>query len=276
MGRCIYCGQPAGFLRNKHRECTEKHNQGWKTMIDMAQKAILSGTAGGLEDDLFAVAEKSFVPRHQVKEALLAGWDEAIEHYLDDGFLDEKEEKQLVSFAKHFGFTQSDLDKKGSYTRFIQGAVLRDLMEGKTPQRFHMDGSPFNFQKSESLIWGFNNVDYYEDKTRRQYVGGSQGVSFRIAKGVYYRVGGFRGHPVETTERVYVDKGILAVTTKHLYFGGNKKSFRVRLDKIVSFTPFSNGIGIQRDAASAKPQYFITGDGWFIYNLLTNVSHIGN
>jgi hypothetical protein len=276
VGRCIYCGQPAGFLRNKHRECTEKHNQGWKTMIAMAQKAILSGTAEGLEDDLAAVAEKSFIPQQQVKEALLAGWDKAIGHYLDDGFLDEEEEKQLVSFTEHFGFTQSDLDKKGSYTRFIQGAVLHDLMEGKTPQRFRIDGIPFNFQKSESLIWGFNNVDYYEDKTRRQYVSGSQGVSFRIAKGVYYRVGGFRGHPVETTERVYVDKGMLAVTTKHLYFGGNKKSFRVRLDKIVSFIPFSNGIGIQRDAASAKPQYFITGDGWFIYNLLTNVSHIGN
>jgi hypothetical protein len=87
-------------------------------------------------------------------------------------------------------------------------------------------------------------------------------------------VGSFRGHPVETTERVHVDTGILAVTTKHIYFHGSTKSFRVRFDKIVSFTPYSNGIGIQRDASTAKPQVFVTGDGWFTYNLLVNIANI--
>jgi len=48
----------------------------------------------------------------------------------------------------------------------------------------------------------------------------------------------------------------------------------VRLDKIVSFMPFSDGVGIQRDAATAKPQFFITGDGWFTYNLLMNVGNV--
>jgi hypothetical protein len=30
-----------------------------------------------------------------------------------------------------------------------------------------------------------------------------------------------------------------------------------------------------RDAANAKPQFFITGDGWFTYNLVTNLSQLG-
>jgi len=46
----------------------------------------------------------------------------------------------------------------------------------------------------------------------------------------------------------------------------------VPYSKIVSFTPYSDGIGIQRDAASAKPQTFVTGDGWFIYNLVVNLA----
>ncbi|MBC7338050.1 MAG: hypothetical protein H5U01_17505 [Clostridia bacterium] len=41
---------------------------------------------------------------------------------------------------------------------------------------------------------------------------------------------------METTEVVHADTGILAVTTKHLYFQGRTKGFRVRLDKVVSFT----------------------------------------
>ncbi len=69
--------------------------------------------------------------------------------------------------------------------------------------------------------------------------------------------------------------GIMAVTNKHIYFTSSQKTFRVRLDKIVSFMPYSDGVGIQRDAASAKPQFFITGDGWFTYNLLVNVGNVG-
>ena len=149
-------------------------------------------------------------------------------------------------------------------------------MEGNIPQRVQINTAlPFNFQKSETLIWVFDRVDYYEDKTRRKYVGGSSGFSFRIAKGIYFRTGGFKGHPVETTERVHMGTGIMAVTNKHIYFTSSQKTFRVRLDKIVSFMPYSDGVGIQRDAASAKPQFFITGDGWFTYNLLVNVGNVG-
>ena len=39
---------------------------------------------------------------------------------------------------------------------------------------------------------------------------------------------------------------------------------------IVTDMPYSDGVGIQRDAATAKPQFFITGDVWFTYNLLIN------
>ena len=36
----------------------------------------------------------------------------------------------------------------------------------------------------------------------------------------------------------------------------------------------TDGVGIRRDAATAKPQFFITGDGWFTYNLLVNVGNV--
>lgn len=38
--------------------------------------------------------------------------------------------------------------------------------------------------------------------------------------------------------------------------------------------PFSNGVSIQREAATAKPQFFLTGDGWFVYNLMINVANV--
>jgi hypothetical protein len=39
---------------------------------------------------------------------------------------------------------------------------------------------------------------------------------------------------------------------------------------IVGFDPYEHGFGIVRDAQTAKPQTFRTGDGWFVYNVATN------
>ena len=97
-------------------------------------------------------------------------------------------------------------------------------------------------------------------------------MSIRVMKGLYYRTGTFKGRPVEHTSKQHVDSGLLGITTKHIYFSGGRKSFRVPYRKIVSFKPYEDGLGIHRDAASAKPQIFVTGEGWFIYNLVVNLS----
>jgi len=50
---------------------------------------------------------------------------------------------------------------------------------------------------------------------------------------------------------------------------------RIPYAKIVSFTPFSDGIGLHRDAVTAKPQFFVTGDDWFTYNAVVNLAKAG-
>ena len=68
----------------------------------------------------------------------------------------------------------------------------------------------------------------------------------------------------------HTDSGVLGVTTKHIYFKGDEKSFRVRLEKIVSFEPYQDGLGIMRDTARAKPETFTMDpvDAWFSINLI--------
>lgn len=89
---------------------------------------------------------------------------------------------------------------------------------------------------------------------------------------VYYRVGQSKGYTQETARTEQVDTGMLGITTEHVYFAGQKQSFRIPYKKIVSFTPYSDGIGICKDGVKAKPQTFVTGEGWFIYNLVMNLS----
>jgi hypothetical protein len=168
-------------------------------------------------------------------------------------------------------------DEDGSFTRIVKAVVIRDVLKGIIPKHFKIRGSiPFNLRKGETIVWAFNNCEYYEDQTRRKYIGRTQGISIRIMKGVYYRTGAFGGSSIARTERTHVDTGLIAITNKHLYFAGELKSFRVPYAKIVSFEPFSDGIGIVRDAVTAKPQIFVTHDGWFTYNLVTNLAHCGD
>ena len=283
MGNCKYCGKPAGFLRAKHPECEAQHLEreriiqvGRQRIVDEVLHSI-KGTDNydTLDKMISQIEQSSFVPSSERKSLLVKGWENAVESFLEDGILDTTEETRLVQFKEHFAMSQTELDKNSSLTKITKAAVLREVLDGKIPQRLSLDGRlPINFQKGEQLVWAFPQSNYLEDKTRRQYVGGSQGVSIRVMKGVYYRAGAFKGHPVDQTVRVHIDSGWVAVTDKNIYFAGSLKSVRIPFTKIVSFEPFNDGIGVMRDAATAKPQIFVTGDGWFTYNLITNLAQI--
>ncbi len=283
MGNCKFCGKPAGFLRSKHAECEEQHQQHERVIQSGRQQIAVevlraikgSESFDGLEKTIAEIEQSSFVPSADRKTLLIKGWENAIEQFLEDGVLDTTEEKRLVEFKERFALSQSELDKNGALTKTAKAAILRDVLNGIIPQRMSVNGNlPINLQKGEQVVWAFSDSKYLEDKTRRQFVGGSQGVSVRVMKGVYYRVGAFKGQSVEHTERIHIDTGWVVVTNKNIYFAGPKKSVRLPYAKIVSFEPFSDGIGIMRDTTTAKPQIFVTGDGWFTYNLVTNLSQI--
>jgi hypothetical protein len=276
MGNCIYCGKPAGFFKKKHSACEILYQNGWKTMIETAKKSVVSDKGfNSLLPQLNNIATKSYISKDKIREVLIKGWSNAVTDFLEDGVLSEDEENHLNEFQEHFDLSQSELDSSGSFTKIVKAAILKEILDGKIPEKINIEGNlPFNLQKTETIIWLFQNVEYYEEKTRRHFEGCHQGLSIRVAKGLYYRAGAFKGYPVEKTEIVPIDIGLMGITNKHIYFTGDRKSFRVKYDKIVSFTPYDDGIGIQRDAASAKPQIFKTNDGWFSYNLISNLAQI--
>jgi hypothetical protein len=276
MGDCRYCGKPAGLLRSVHKQCDAKHNFGTTAIAGLLERAAKDvSNIGALKSQLEDVAKANFISESELESLVVDNWGKAVETAFEDTVLTSDEESNLAEIKNAFDLTQQDLDGNGAFTKVVKGSVLRSILNGDIPERVRVEGNiPFNLQKNEKLVWIFQGVKYYEQKTRRHYVGGSSGVNIRVAKGVYFRTGNFRAQPVETTETAHADTGILGVTNKHLYFAGAVKSFRIAYPKVVSFEPFSDGIGIQRDAATAKPQRFVTGDGWFTYNLVMNLSRL--
>ena len=163
--------------------------------------------------------------------------------------------------------------------------VLDILDSGNLPGaiNFIVDGGklPFKFQKSEHLLWVFSSVEYLEQTTRRAVEGRSAGVSVRVAKGVSVRVGQSRGTPVEYDELVSRGFGLLAVTTKHVYFKGDRRSLRIAFGKIVSVELASveqpgDGVAITRDRVSGHPEFFVVGpeDAEFACDLILSVPSV--
>ncbi len=276
MSDCVFCGKSAGFFHHEHHECAEMHESGRRQITNLILETPSPGVSiRNIASQIKQVADQSFISESERHDLSIAAWSAAVDSSLDNGVLSEEVEDRLVDLKEGLSLSSGDLLRTDAWDRITKSAVLRDLMNGVIPKRMRSDGSlPLNFQKGEQVVWAFDRCDYLEEKTRRQYVGGSRGVSVRIMKGVYYHVGEFRGQAIDRTERVYVDTGLVAVTTKQIYFAGATKAFRIPYAKIVSFEPFSNGLGIMRDAASAKPQIFATHDGWFTYNLVTNLARL--
>ena len=230
----------------------------------------------GLTSELSLIADSSLVPRTHVQTALVEGWNTAVRILLENRLPTREEEDCFYNYLDYFSVDPSKgLDAGWS---LIQGSALRDVLEGNLPDTsyyknlpFYND-LPFNFQKSESLVWAFPQVPYYERRTKRIRQGMSHGVSIRVMKGLYYSPRIFQSETIEKNETKLIDVGVVAVTDKHIYFSGQEKSFRVPYVKIVSFDGYSEGFSIVRDAASARPQIFETGDGWFSYNLVANLA----
>ncbi len=274
MGKCIYCGENAGFFSNKHKDCELKFNQGQVEYVDEIISSIIGGDDyDSLKQKLNNISKSNYIGKNLQNDLKAKAFDLVVEQFLEDGILSPYEEEKIDKFKDDFQLTQDTIDKNGSYMKVVMSSIIRDLTEGKEPeQKININGQlPFIFQKSETLIWFFNNVELYEQRTRTEYEGGSQGFSVRIAKGLYYRTSSFRGRPVKISEISYVDSGLVALTTKHLYFGSSAKKFKIPFDKLISIEPYEDGIGLHKDGVTAKQQVFKNLDGWFVHNVISNL-----
>ena len=78
-------------------------------------------------------------------------------------------------------------------------------------------------KQGEQAIWVGNGQLVEPRRGPGHYAGGSQGFSFRVAKGVRYRVGASRGHFIPGDEvQTVIDQGTVTVTTQRVVFTGSK------------------------------------------------------
>ena len=273
MGQCIYCNESAGWFRKRHKACELLHKE---ATSDIATWTFQTATEGGslreLAAKILARGQEGRVNDHARSTAIASGLAHLMNHYLEDHALSVDEEANVERLVSELPVDRTVLEELGLIEQVVKASLVRSLQEGTVPEpkmKWKAD-LPFLFQKSEKLLWVYPKVEYLERGTRTEYRGRSQGVSIRIVKGVYYRTGAFRGNPVEVETLKSFGTGVLAITTKHLYFGSEQKSLKVPYGKLVSINTYSDAVQVQKDGVTSKPQIFKGIDGWFVANIVSN------
>ena len=112
--------------------------------------------------------------------------------------------------------------------------------------------SPINMQKNEHAYFSAQ-INWYEERTRTTTISYA-GISskFRICKGLYFKAGTIA--PARNAEQYLklIDKGTVFFTNKRIIFIGEHNNKTIPLSKVLSFTPYTNGIEIEKDTGK-KP-----------------------
>ena len=165
-----------------------------------------------------------------------------------DKQITKEEENELQRIQTYLGLGDDEVhhDKK----ELARLRLLNEIQQGNMPT---ITVANLVTQKGEKVYWVEPVIMAEEKVIRRRYEGGSQGMSFRIMKGVSYRVGGHRGHITSEIGVVAVSEGEMVITSKRVVFRGDKKSFASKLDNILDIQLFTNGFQFSENNKS-KPR----------------------
>lgn len=219
------------------------------------------------------IATEFHLRPEQVEQTHIEVLDKAADNYLKNGFLSDNEQYKVDEYVRTFNVKLNQLPEEYQNTpaeKLAQAAILKNIQKGIMPV-FPLP-VPVLLSKSETALWIYNDVSYYQEKTEKEFVGRHSGFSFRIMKGVYYRVGQSRGKPIEHSYMQEMGNGQLLVTNQNIIFFSPAKSVKIPFKKIIGIVPYSDGIEVQKDGTTSKRMVFQGFDCWFIMNLLSLIN----
>ena len=199
--------------------------------------------------------------------------NQAAENFMKDGLLTDDEEKRIDEYIFMLGLSTSNLPAKyqnSEICRIEQGKMLKQLQKGIIPQT--NIAAPILLGRGEAVLWRYDGVTMWQEKIKKEFVGGHSGFTFRIVKGVNYRTGSFRGHPVEHSYMDQAGTGSLYITNKHIIFHSPLRSVKIPYKKIIGLNPYQDGMGVQQDGANAKRLVFQGFDCSFVMNIMSFIS----
>lgn len=213
-------------------------------------EALQDNRVSKAEKERLEQLRKNLMIDEAVAKQLYAGRAKAnLQKFIEDAVSDERlspdEEKEMNEIAKSLGIELSfDDNSQKALERF---RLYWQIENGDLPEL----KSDINLFKGEKLHFK-TAADWVEHKqvTRRINYGGPT-ARIRLAKGIYYKAGSMGVN--RTTEDVWqrLDSGMIYLTDRRIIFMGSRGNKNIRLNKILTFEPYNNGVDIQKSAGKS-------------------------
>ena len=164
-----------------------------------------------------------------------------IKKIIEDNRFSPEEEKELdlISKSLHVNIQMDD-----ALRNKLQQLKLYWVIENGEPTAIETN---INLLKNEKCYFK-TQIEWHEKRRVTQRIDYHGPVArIRIMKGVYYRIGSITPHVTASDEWRQIDKGDLYLTNTRIIFMGSGKDSAIRLNKVLSFSPFSNGVEIDKE-----------------------------
>lgn len=220
--------------------------------LDKAEKEIIA-TKDVTEQQLELL-------KKQDKNSLLNLYSKIYDQFESDKELEEEEINALRKIQEAFNLTNEDVKFDERVRPYIYVNTIRKERTLPTVNLQIEGGTPVVLKKGEVVHFADTAVLKELKSVSLGYSGGSNGISFPIAKGIRYRVGAHRGHVVKEDRFVETSQGVLIITNQRLFlhpFAGHKP-LSIPLNKILSYQCFNNGIEVYKEGR--EKGYFLAID----------------
>ena len=133
---------------------------------------------------------------------------------------------------------------------------LRRLSIGTLKVNFEGVKTPIILKPGEDLLFALPNINLKEPRAVSKSRGSYAGPSFRVAKGISFRMGSFSSTTESHQEIRNIDQGVLTITNERFVFSGRMKTINIDLRKVVQVDPFTDGLALHKEGRE-KTQYFV-------------------
>jgi hypothetical protein len=248
MAACITCGQALGF---RQRLSGAKRCDSCGQKVKSAASTALTEYDSVLNDVLQAgkQAGPAISRLAQLETTITAGGEtfevrklNAFRWFVDQALADEvltaQEEEKLVEVGETLYRTTEALGEVLlPYRPQLFIAMVNDGRLPEVSSRMILKkGEVVHLEESAILL---------KEVVEREFQSGSRGVSFRIAKGVSYRVGSSRGRMVEVGRSLQPqDTGVLSVTSQRLVYAGTARSVEMNYAKLINLNVYTDALQV--------------------------------
>lgn len=263
MSACEICGRGLSTMqRVRGQRLCDSCAAAAKTARDQAlaeypaalTAAIEAGASGGPQVDRLRRLELAITTGGaNVDDQRLAFYRSYLDHALADEILTADEESRIMSVGEALYPDRATFQSTlAPYRDQLFVAMVND---GRLPQSTDSD----MVLKKGEVVHLVEPATLLKEVIQREFQMGSRGYSFRVMKGVSYRIGSSRGRMVEVGRSFEdVDQGQLTVTSQRAVYTGLRKTIEMPYTKVLDLNVYTDAIQVHLSNRQNPPTFRVS------------------